>query len=188
MLIGTSIAVPKGKDVGGDFASVPPCRSASQTGCLISFASFRHDVPPPPTTWFGRVADAGSEAVCTNPANLSNGGDAPLEAYLSARAWSTSTTAPGPWVKDGPGIETAYVKVPGLLTGKCVTRDNANYLAITVHGDPDDPRTDEIAGDILKEGQPDPFWGLHLIDVNLTIGNLTKLVKQQAATTRTAKR
>ena len=40
ILLGTVIGVPKGKDVGGSFQSVPLCHSASQIGCAITFASF----------------------------------------------------------------------------------------------------------------------------------------------------
>ena len=48
MLIGSNTIVPIGKDVGGDFKTVPLCRSDSQTGCVISYVSFRNDSPPPP--------------------------------------------------------------------------------------------------------------------------------------------
>src|SRR5262245_10914802 len=47
ILLGTTIAVPKGKDVGGSFKTVPLCKAATQTGCVITFASFRSTVPPP---------------------------------------------------------------------------------------------------------------------------------------------
>ena len=47
MLLGTNLAVPKGKDVGGAFQHVPLCHAASQTGCVIAYASFRANVPPP---------------------------------------------------------------------------------------------------------------------------------------------
>ena len=47
MLLGTSLPVPRGKDVGGAFKYIPLCRSASQTGCVIAYASFRSTIPPP---------------------------------------------------------------------------------------------------------------------------------------------
>ena len=40
-------------------------------------------------------------------------------------------------------------------------------------------RTDEIVGDVMQNGQPNASWGLHLIDVNLTMGNLVDTVKSQ---------
>jgi len=36
ILLGTTIAVPKGKDVGGPLAHVPLCHSATETGCVIA--------------------------------------------------------------------------------------------------------------------------------------------------------
>ena len=47
MLIGMNVGVPEGKDVGGDFKTMPLCRSADQYGCVVSFVTFRSDSPPP---------------------------------------------------------------------------------------------------------------------------------------------
>jgi hypothetical protein len=41
LLLGTSLPVPSGKDGGGAFQHLPLCRSAQQTGCVITYASFR---------------------------------------------------------------------------------------------------------------------------------------------------
>jgi hypothetical protein len=62
-----------------------------------------------------------------------------------------------------------------------VTRGDASYLAVTVRSDPNDPRTDDIVGDIVRDGQIQADWGLHLIDVSLTAGNLLEVAKQQTA-------
>jgi hypothetical protein len=67
-----------------------------------------------------------------------------------------------------------------MLTAECVSNDKGSYLAVTVHGDPADPRTDDITGDVVREGKVLPEWGLHLIDVNLGIGNLIDIVRDQA--------
>ncbi|MBI3493452.1 MAG: DUF3089 domain-containing protein, partial [Acidobacteria bacterium] len=81
MLMGTTVAVPKGKDIGGSFQHVPLCKSAAQTGCVITFASFRSNVPPPANTLFGKVPEADMQGACTNPAAL-GGGSGQLHAYL----------------------------------------------------------------------------------------------------------
>jgi hypothetical protein len=70
--------------------------------------------------------------------------------------------------------------VPGLLTAECVSNDKGSYLAVTVHGDPADPRTDDIVGDVVANGQVQANWGLHLIDLDLTMGNLIETVARQA--------
>ena len=183
ILLGTTIGVPKGKDVGGSFQHVPLCRSASQVGCVITFASFRSTIPPPANTLFGRVPDANLAAACTNPAAL-GGGSGELHAYLDAAGRTiTSTTPPKPWVTPEQKIDTPWVSVPGLLTARCASNDNASgYLEVTVHGDPNDPRVDDISGDIGAAGNVLANWGLHLIDVNLAMGNLLDIVGQETKT------
>ena len=64
ILMGTVVPVPKGKDVGGAFQKIPLCHSASQLGCLITFASFRSNMPPPANTLFGKVPDPNMVAAC----------------------------------------------------------------------------------------------------------------------------
>ena len=119
-------------------------------------------------------------AACTNPAAL-GGGSATLHSYLAAEGRTiTGTTKPKPWVVPERPVETPWVSVPGLLTAKCATNEYAAYLEITVHGDPADPRVDDIVGDLGAAGQVLANWGLHLIDVNLGMGNLVDIVGQQA--------
>jgi len=180
ILLGTTIAVPKGKDVGGSLQHVPLCKSASQLGCVITFASFRSTVPPPANTLFGKVPDATMAAACTNPAALA-GGSGELHAYLDASGRTiTSNTPAKPWVTPEQKIDTPFVRVPGLLTAKCSSNENATgYLEINVHGDPNDPRVDDIVGDIGVAPNVLANWGLHLIDVNLSMGNLLDIVSQQ---------
>jgi hypothetical protein len=179
ILGGTVLQVPVGKDVGGDFKSIPLCRSTAQVGCVIAFASFRANVPPPPGAPFGASGGPGLMAACVNPAAL-GGGSGALEAYLPAGRVALSPQAPVEWVKGGPPITTFFVKVPGLLTGECVSNAHGSYLAVTVNADPKDSRTDDIAGDILVNGKVLTSWGLHLIDMNLTMGNLVDDVDAQS--------
>ena len=181
ILMGTVIPVPKGKDVGGAFQHIPLCHSASQIGCLITFASFRSTVPPPANTLFGKVPDANMAAACTNPAALA-GGSGELHAYLSSDGRTiTGTTKPKPWVTPEEAIDTPWVSVPGLLTAKCTSNDNATgYLEVTVNGNPADPRVDDIVGDIGVGTNVLANWGLHLVDVNLAMGNLLDIVGAQS--------
>lgn len=181
LLLGTNVAVPKGKDVGGAFQHMPLCRSASQLGCVISYVSFRSDVPPPANSRFGRVPTEGMTAACVNPAAL-KGGKGELHSYLSsgANGVSTSSAQPKPWVSTGQTIDTPFVSVPGLLTGECVTSDAGSYLAITTNANPADARTDEISGDIVANGQVMKDWGLHLIDAHVAMGNLVDIVAQES--------
>ena len=83
------------------------------------------------------------------------------------------------WVA-GKTVDTPFVSVPGLLSAKCTSNENATYLEITVNGNPADPRTDDIGGDLGMPGKPIPMWGLHLIDVNLVMGDLLAALDQQS--------
>lgn len=180
LLIGTNLPVEKGKDVG-TFQSIPLCMAADQVGCAIAYASFRDTVPPPADTLFGRTREPGSnlEAACVNPANLS-GGKGELKAYLAAGRTMISGEGAPEWAK-GKTVETPFVAVPGLLTAECVSKDGVNYLSVHVNADPADPRTDDIAGDVPgADGKPNAGWGLHLIDVNLAMGNLLEIVETQS--------
>jgi hypothetical protein len=180
ILLGATLTVPRGKDVGGSFQHVPLCRSASQTGCVITYVSFRSTTPPPADTLFGRVDQPDMVAACTNPAALA-GGTGELHAYLSTEGRTiVGTTKPRPWVLPEKPINTPWVSVPGLLTAQCRTNEVATYLEITVHGNPSDSRTDDIIGDIASGNQIQANWGLHLVDANLAMGNLVDIVGQQS--------
>jgi hypothetical protein len=181
LLIGTGVAVPAGKDVGGAFKSMPLCRSEKQTGCVITYASFRETVPPPANSRFGRVQGDGMVAACTNPAALA-GPSGALEPYFQSTPRAADGSAPGAfsWSKTGKPIETPFVRVPGLLASECVEKDGKSYLSVKVQKDPADPRTDDIPGDVVANGQVQADWGLHTIDVSLAMGNLLRIVEQQA--------
>ena len=176
---GTNLPVPQGAAVGGVFQSVPTCHARSQTGCVIAFASFRATSPPPADSRFGKSAEPNTVSACVDPAAL-GGGSGPLQAYLSSGsdAIVASAQAPGPWTTPSTPITTPFVQVPGLLSAQCMFGDR-DYLAITLHPDPAGHRTNEITGDVVVGGHVLKDWGLHLIDMNLTMGNLIDIVGAQ---------
>jgi hypothetical protein len=67
-----------------------------------------------------------------------------------------------------------------MLTGECVSNEHGSYLAVTVHHDPAEPRATDIAGDVVVGGNVRQEWGLHLIDVNVAMGNLLDIVGAQS--------
>jgi hypothetical protein len=169
LLIGTTISVPKGADVGGTFKNLPFCRTNEQLGCVISYASFRSTAPPPATSLFAQAMDPNMVGGCSNPAAIA-GGPAPLHAYLNAKGPGLTSAPAGPWTMASPTVPTP-----------CVATERGSYLSITVHGDPADPRTDDITGDVLAAGMVQADWGLHVIDMHLTMGNLVDQVAAKAA-------
>jgi hypothetical protein len=168
-LLGWGVNVPAGKDVGGDFAHVPLCRKPTQLGCVVAYSTFRSTAPPPPTSFFGRSLTGGTAVACVNPAAIA-GGPSDLHNYLgaTARAWKEPAAH--------PAITTPFVSFPGLLRAQCVAKNGFTYLELTVVPDASGPRTDDIGGDLT------PQWGLHLVDVNIALGNIISLVHTQAKT------
>jgi hypothetical protein len=178
ILMGTRLPVQKGKDTGL-FQHIPLCRSASQTGCVIAYASFRDTVPPPANSLFGKAPGEGEIAACTNPADLAPGAKGTFHAYMS-NVQIVNSSGAVTWVKGKPNPTTPFVEVPGLLTGQCVEKNGFSYLEVHVNANPADPRADDINGDVVQEGKVNPAWGLHLIDANLAMGNLVTIVGDEA--------
>jgi hypothetical protein len=177
VLLGTSFQVPENADVGGDLANVPLCRSRRQTGCVVTYSTFRASAPPPANSLFGRSLRPGMKAGCTNPAAL-EGGRASLLPYLPTDGKSLPIfPAPLPdWVDPALGttFDTPFVALPHFLEAECAERDGFSYLSLTVKGDAADPRIDDIGGDLTPE------WGLHLVDANVAMGDLVALARSQA--------
>ncbi len=162
-IIGGRVGVPEGREVGGDLENIPLCRKADQTGCVVTYASFAASDPPPgASAIFGRTI-GGAIAGCVNPAAL-DGGKAPLSNYLA----SAGIAAP-----NGQAITTPWVSLPNAVAAECVRRNGYSYLEISAA---------PLQGDARNTGQmvrSVPGWGLHLTEVNLTMGNLLDLVKSQ---------
>jgi hypothetical protein len=184
LLAGTNLGVPPGKDVGGDFKSIPLCRSRGQTGCVIAWNSFRRSSPPPSNAVLGGPRSDGLVNACVNPAALA-GGEAPLDAYLRTR-WDPSQVAtPIPWTASGRPIGADFVQLPGLITGECLSDSHGSYLAIAVRPDPTPRRAQDFQGDVRgSDGQILHEWGLHMLDIDLTMGDLLEVVRAQAKSWR----
>ncbi|WP_425230353.1 DUF3089 domain-containing protein [Sphingomonas sp.] len=178
-LLGTNLAVPDGQAVGGDLHRLPLCTREAQFGCVVTYVTFRADAPPPENSRFGKVPQPGMVAACVNPAALA-GGRAVTDAIFTTGGPGTGGLAQPAWTNAGPAPATPFVKVPGLIAAECVRTGGFSYLAVTVNGDPADPRTDSITGDVVVGGATLREWGLHLIDMPVEMGNLVELADRQA--------
>jgi len=175
ILLGTSLQVPAGQDVGGDFANIPLCHTPHDTGCAISYASFRASAPPPANSLFGRSQRPGWKAACTNPASL-RGGKGWLHPFLPTDGASLPIfMAPRPrWVDpEKRPITTPFVTLPRFVEAECAETNGFVYLALRPQGNPADPRIDDIGGDLTPE------WGLHLVDANIAMGDLVALAQRE---------
>lgn len=160
-LIGGFVVVPAGRDVGGTFTHVPLCRSGAQIGCVIAYSSYLSTDPPGTEAFFG-AAPPGSADACVDPAALEGRTvlDDELPAIGALRV-----------------LGTTFVETQGQLTGACVTAGGRNYLAITPGTD---ARSTLLKGALEAVQRRLPGWGLHTLDVNLTIGNLLELVDTES--------
>jgi len=184
-LIGTGISVPIGDVVGGTFTSTPLCTSASQSGCIVAYSTFRKGDPELAAPRFGVQPEEGYEAACTHPAALA-GGSAELEVRLpfdQPYAFDVLLKIQGTggpykrwWDNIKAKQKAEFFSVPGQFFGECVRNDEGtHYLEVTIDSDEDDPRADNYRGElIVVQG-----WGLHLVDVNLAQGNLIQLASDQ---------
>jgi hypothetical protein len=176
-ILGSSLAVPEGEVVGGDFDNVPLCESDDQTGCVVSYASFRSTAPPGEDSFFGATRETGEPAACVNPADLT-GGRAPLHPYFLVAAPDGSllggTAQPFADPARTGEITTPWVTYPDFVEAECASTGTHSYLSLIVNGDASDPRTDDIGGDLTPE------WGMHLIDANVAMGDIEALVARQA--------
>jgi hypothetical protein len=169
-LMGTSLQVPKGKDVGGSFKHIPLCHGAAQTGCVIAFADFRADSPPPSNSRFGK-GHGDTVAACANPSAL-GGGSGPVDAYMNAA--SSPSGMPDGWTSPPRAVSTPFVKLPGLMTAACVSDEHGDYIAVTLHPS-SGGRVNDIGGDVKVGGAILKDWGLHLVDANLHMGRLVQI-------------
>jgi hypothetical protein len=177
VLLGGNVTVHKGRSTGGDFSNIPACSSTTQTGCVVAYSSFT--AKPPSNSQFGRTtSDAGVRLLapadrsrelrilCVNPA-APGGGTRPLDPYIPSLAL---TFLPG---RHALQVRTPWVAFPGEYTARCESSGNATWLQIT-HADKHDRRPP-------LTGLKDATLGLHVLDVNIALGNLVALVRDQAA-------
>ncbi len=118
---------------------------------------------------FGYTNSPDTRAACTHPVDLGEG-RLELDAIFSPVQLQPYTD---PALNET--ITTPFVKLPGLFEGECIEEEGKGYLAITINGNPDDPRVDDVEDFILGPG-----WGLHQLDVGLAQGDLVRLAQKQA--------
>jgi len=177
LLFGGNVLVAKGERVGGDFRHIPGCRSGDETGCVVAFSAFDEPVPadslygrPEPEGFFG--GDPATEDVlCTDPTTLDDGDGAlrvviPSERFAPGTILGAASEAVG---LPRPVVETTWIEFPTAYTGACSAADDAHVLQVAAR-----------PGAVDLNPVPDANWGLHLVDANVALGNLTGVVGRQA--------
>ena len=168
ILLGGNVTVRQGQGIGGDFQHIPACTASTQVGCVIAFSTF--DAPPPADTKFGHTSTAGLQVLCTNPAAL-GGGTGTLNPVFPTEPFAPGTTIGSVTGQVGalPTARTPWIESPGSYSAACSSTPTTEVLEITAQG-----------GAPTLHAVPDPTWGLHLVDANIALGNLTALVHTEA--------
>jgi hypothetical protein len=179
ILPGYNVLVPEGKLVGGTFKKTPLCSRIGQTGCVMTWVSFREKNVPPRGAIFGIADQPGMTIGCVNPARPGSRDWVPLDSY-----WFTRSTLPVPggpiqWSSEG-APPTPYVRTEGLVSAKCVNDGPRGYLSIRTNADPKDKRTDRVGGEVAVLGMFIPGWGMHLADMAEAQGDLIREVGELA--------
>ena len=174
---GYNVLVPQGRLVGGTFKSTPLCGTPAQTGCVMSWVSFREKNVPPPGAIFGYAPQAGMTVACTNPARPGSRNWETLDSYWFARSALAVPGGPIQWSTEG-APPTPFLRTEGLASGRCVNEGQRGYLSIRTNADPRDKRTDRIGGEVGMLGFFLPGWGMHLADFSVAQGDLLRTVEQ----------
>ena len=176
-LPGYNLLVPQGKVVGGSFRSVPLCTSSTQTGCAMSWVSFRERNAPPVGAMFGYAPQPGMTVACTNPARPGSVTWERLDSYFDTRLGLAVPGGPIRWSTEG-SPPTRYVRTEGLVSARCVNDGQRGYLSVRTNADPTDKRTDRVGGEVGALGFFLPGWGMHLADINHSQGDILNAIKR----------
>lgn len=185
LLLGGNVVVARGRDRGGDFRHVPACRRPAQVGCVIAYSTYAEPVPE--TAVFVRPSSAflplplpteELEVLCTNPAAL-GGGTGRLDGLLPTAPFGgvigmSIAAMQGPT----PDLPTPWVASPRAYAARCADTPGGGRALIVA----------PVDGAPALTAVPDPSWGLHLADVNIALGNLTRLVAAQSRAYRAQQR
>ena len=187
ILPGFNTIVPQGRLVGGSFKKTPLCSRAGETGCVMSWVSFREKNVPPTGAIFGVADQPGMTVGCVNPAMPGSRDWVPLDSYWYARSSLPVPGGPIAWSSEGPP-PSPYLRTEGLVSAKCVNDGHRGYLSIRTNHRPGEKWTDRIGGEVGVLNMFLPGWGMHLSDMSEAQGDLVREVGDISARSRTAAR
>jgi len=189
VLLGGNVLVKQGKHLGGDFQHVPACTVPAQSGCVIAYSTYNE--PPPSNARFGRPPAApdpvtgapggpGLEVVCNNPASLGANREVPGETLIPSKPFPPGFIGLAIAQTYGgaqPAAPTPWLRPADRYTGRCEKSNGANVLMVR-----------PIGNARRLNPSPDDTWGLHIVDVNIELGDLQRAVASQTRTYLGSKR
>jgi hypothetical protein len=182
---GYDVLVPQGKLVGGTFKKTPLCSQPGETGCVISWVSFREKNVPPAGAMFGVADKAGMTIGCVNPAQPGGKDWVPFDSFWHVSGYP-APGGPIQWSAEGRP-PTAFLGTRGLVSGKCINDGQRGYLWIRTNHKPGEKWTDHIGGEVAVMGMFVPGWGMHLSDMYEAQGDLIRQVGDIAAAEASAR-
>jgi len=172
---GFNLLVPQGKLVGGTLKLTPVCSKPGQSGCVMTWVSFREKNVPPAGAIFGVADKPGMTVACTNPARPGATGWVSLDSYWNARSALPVPGGPISWSTEG-APPTPFVRTEGLVSAQCLNDGPRGYLSLRTNANPNDKRTDRVGGEVGVLGMFIPGWGMHLADMSAPMGDLIRQV------------
>ncbi|MEA2273865.1 MAG: hypothetical protein QOI98_2573 [Solirubrobacteraceae bacterium] len=175
-----SAIIPGANASVADFANVPACRAGTQTGCVVSYSTFNET--PPSNARFGRTdtdpvgsalglpTGPGLEVICTDPTVLSGTAGA-LQSLVPSRLFAPGVILALLIKLYGglpPRADTPWLQPTDHYTGHCTTSNGANVLMLS-----------PVGAARKLDPSPDATWGVHLVDINIALGNLLTIVGAQ---------
>jgi hypothetical protein len=187
ILPGFNTVVPQGKLVGGTFKKTPLCSRPGESGCVISWVSFREKNVPPVGAMFGIAGQPGTTVGCVNPARPGATDWVSLDSYWFTRSSFPVPGGPIAWSTEG-APPTPYVRTEGLVSAKCVSDGQRGYLSIRTNHKPGEKWTDRVGGEVGVLNMFLPGWGMHLSDMSEAQGDLVRDVGEISARSGSAAR
>ena len=186
ILPGFNVLVPQGKLVGGTLQDRRRSAAApGETGCVMSWVSFRENNVPPAGACSALPTQPGMTVGCTNPARPGSptGSRSTAIGMRARRCRSPAGRSPGRAKAPPP---TPYLRTEGLVSARCVNDGPRGYLSIRTNADPNDKRTDRVGGEVGVLGFFLPGWGMHLADYRSAGRPACAIVGDISARSRTA--
>jgi pimeloyl-ACP methyl ester carboxylesterase len=162
------VVVPASDDAAGTFDNLPLCTAGDQTGCVVAFDGVAAGVDLDL-----EQVDAlapGTKRACTNPAALGGG-----KGTLREAIWHTADVPLAP-----AEVVDPWLSYPAYYSAECASDGDLEISPVE-----DDPRLP--VGDpqhlqqVIAQQYGTTSLGLHVVDFNLSIGDLLRVVERQGA-------
>jgi hypothetical protein len=159
------VAMPIGADFTvGQFPNVPVCTRDDEQGCVVTFKTFVAGYAA--RSW--SPIPAGRVTACVNPADVASNARSTLSQAMFPTRDTYGGPNPGPAFTDAP-----YLLVDDAYAAQCVEGvDGFRYLAVQATAPTPLPLTNPVWRGAL---------GLHVLDMQLSQGDLIEAVKRRDA-------